>query len=89
MTTLHHRFEAIRDAAIAALGTPTDDGEPSPTSRRIAWGNGAVVLLAAPHWVYFVVPRTSRAWWIVDEVKPYANVPLADALRDLRPMVTR
>jgi len=82
----HPRFAEIRAAAIAVFGTPDYDGE-SYAQHRVAWDRSGVALLGTAHCVYFVHPRTSGAWWVVDDVTMGATVTLADALDALRPIV--
>lgn len=82
--TPHPRFDEIRAAAIAALGTPTSDGESATGAREVTWGDDRIALMSPRDAVYFVDTRTSGAWWIVDEMVHLPTVPLADALNALK-----
>jgi hypothetical protein len=85
----HPRFDAILAAAVDAFGAPQESAETDSGLRRASWGNRRVVLLAGASMVYFIDPRTSGAWWIVDDATHGPTVNLSDAINDLRPLVSR
>lgn len=87
--TTNPRFAEIRAAAIAALGTPTFDGESATGARRVTWGNDRIVLMSPSDAVYFVDDHAHGAWWIVDDMARLPTVTLTDALNALRPLVNR
>jgi hypothetical protein len=81
------RFAEIRAVAVAAFGTPTSEEEIDGNEIRVSWGHDAVILVGTRGTVFFVHPRTSGAWWVVDDVTMKPTVTLADAINALRPIV--